>query len=37
VPPKLELLSFFLMVYYIRCRQIVIFNQLGVPPNFLKA
>ncbi len=34
-PPNFELLAF-LMFYYIGYRKIVIFNQLGVPPNFLK-
>jgi hypothetical protein len=28
--------AFLLMFYYIRCRQIVIFKQLGVLPNFFK-
>ncbi len=28
--------AFLLMFYYLKCCQIVIFNQLGVPPNFFK-
>jgi hypothetical protein len=37
VPPNFELLPFLLMFYYIKCRKIVIFNQLGVQQNFFKA
>ncbi len=35
MPPNLEFLLL-LMLYFIKWRQIVIFNQLGVPQNFFK-
>ncbi len=33
---KFQITAFLLMVYYKRCRQIVILNQVRVPPNFFK-
>ncbi len=33
---KFGVTAFLLMFYYIRCRQIVIYNKLGVPPIFFK-
>jgi hypothetical protein len=33
---KLGITAFLLVFYYIICCQFVIFNQLGVPPNFFK-
>jgi hypothetical protein len=33
---KFGITAFLLMFYYIGCRKIVNFNQLGVPPSFFK-